>query len=196
MRHRSIVLSAVLAVSLAGSVFAADKYTLDKDHSSVGFAVKHLVISTTKGQFKDYALDLVYDAKDVTKSSVKVVIQVASIDTANANRDNHLRSGDFFEAEKFPTITFSSRKVEKKADGYVLTGPLTIKGVTKEVSIPFVLNGPLTDPWGNVRLGAEGTLTINRQDYGVSWNKTLDGGGVVVGDEVKIELVVEAVKAK
>lgn len=196
MRFKSVLLSAAAGLLVAGTAFGADSYKLDTAHSSVGFSVKHMVITNTKGNFKDFSGEILFDPKNVTKSSVKVTIQAASIDTDNADRDKHLRSGDFFDAETHPEITFVSKKVEKKGDGYLLTGTLTLRGVSKEVSFPFTLTGPVQDPWGNTRIGAEASLTINRQDYGVSWNKALDTGGVLVGDNVKIELAVEAVKAK
>ncbi len=196
MRFKSVLLSAAAGLLVAGTAFGADSYKIDTAHSSVGFSVKHMVITNTKGNFKDFSGEILFDPKNVTKSSVKVTIKAASIDTDNADRDKHLRSGDFFDAETHPEITFVSKKVEKKGDGYLLTGTLTLRGVSKEVSFPFTLTGPVQDPWGNTRIGAEAGLTINRQDYGVSWNKTLDTGGVLVGDNVKIELAVEAVKSK
>lgn len=194
MRIRKLVVSALSVLALAAPVLAADAYKIDAAHSSVGFSVKHLVITNTKGVFKDFAGSVVYDEKDLAKSSVDVTIQVVSIDTANAKRDEHLRTADFFDAATFPVVTFKSSKVEKADSGYSMTGTLTMRGVSKEVTFPFSMTGPVQDPWGNTRFGAEGSLTVNRQDYGISWNKTLDNGGLVVGDEVKIELVVEAVK--
>jgi polyisoprenoid-binding protein YceI len=137
-----------------------------------------------------------YDAKDLGNSSVKVTIKTDSINTNQIDRDNHLRSPDFLDVQKFPAITFESTKIVKKGGTYEALGKLTIKGVTKEVRIPFALNGPVKDPWGNTRIGIEGALTINRLDYGVSWNKTLDNGGLVVANDVKIDLVIEGVQAK
>ncbi|HMU74388.1 MAG TPA: YceI family protein [Elusimicrobiota bacterium] len=190
--------SLLFAVALAtlGSLRAADTYTIDNAHSSVGFAVKHLMVTTTKGQFKDYTGTIQYDAKDISKSSVKVTIKTASINTDNNDRDNHLRSPDFFDATKNPDITFESTKIVKQGLGYEAAGKLTIKGVTKDVKIPFTINGPVKDPWGNTRIGVEGGLTINRQDFGVSWSKTLDNGNLVVANDVKIDLVIEGIQAK
>jgi polyisoprenoid-binding protein YceI len=189
-------LSGALAGLLSIGVFAADTYKLDLAHSSVAFTVRHMVIANVRGNFKEFEGTVVYDPADVTKSSVEVTIKTASIDTDNTQRDSHLRSADFFDAEKFPTITFKSKSVEKKGDGYVLNGTLTLRGVSKDVAIPFEVLGVVKDPYGNTRLGAHGELTINRMDYGVSWSKSLDAGGLVVSEEVKILLDIEAVKSK
>jgi polyisoprenoid-binding protein YceI len=189
-------LSGMIAGFLAASLFAADTYKLDLAHSSVAFSVRHMVITNVRGNFKDFEGTVLYDPADVTKSSVEVTIKTASIDTDNSQRDTHLRSPDFFDAEKFPTITFKSKSVEKKGDGYVMKGTLTLRGVSKDVAIPFELLGTVKDPRGNERLGAQGELSINRMDYGVSWSKSLDTGGLVVSEEVKILLDIQAVKSK
>jgi len=125
---------------------------------------------------------------------VRVTIKTASIDTGNADRDNHLRSPDFFDAAKYPEITFASTRIEKRGDEYVCIGTLTIRGVSREVAIPFRILGVVRDQRGNTRLGVEAGLTINRLDYGVSWSRALEGGGLVVGNDVKIELNVQAIK--
>jgi len=132
---------------------------------------------------------------DITKSSAEITIQTASIDTDDEKRDNHLKSADFFAVEEYPTITFKSKNISKTDDGYAMTGDLTIKDVTREITFPFIFNGFITDPWGGKRFGAEANLTINRLDYNVEWNKTLDNGGVLVGNDVDIMLHVEAIKA-
>lgn len=180
----------LLALLMLGGVAAAQgyRYDVDKTHSHVGFDVTHLVISKVHGQFKDYDINLLYDETDVTKSTVEVRIKVTSISTDNQRRDDHLRSGDFFDAANHPEIIFTSKKIEKSDKGYIAYGDLTIRGVTKEVALPFKVNGPIIDPTGNTRIGIEASLSINRQDYGVSWNKGLDGGGFVVGDEVEIDI--------
>jgi polyisoprenoid-binding protein YceI len=185
-----------LALALNVAAFSADKYETDLAHSSVGFSVKHLVISNTRGEFSDFAGTIMLDEKDVTKSSVEVTIKAASVNTHDAKRDNHLRSADFFAVEKYPEIVFKSKKVVKTGEGHSLVGDLTIRDVTKEVSFPFTLVGPITDPWGNKRIAAQASFTVNRKDFGVSWNKALDGGGWLVGDDVTITLEVEAVHAK
>ena len=197
MRLKTIILVAVCLVagSVAGSN-AADKYTIDKTHSSIQFSVKHLVISKVKGGFNEFTGTILYDEKDMGKSSVEVQIQTASIDTRDEKRDAHLKSPDFFGVEEFPEITFKSKSVTKTEDGYVLVGDLTMHGVVKEVTIPFTFSGVITDPWGNSRLGASALLEINRQDYGISFSQTLDGGGLVVGDNLKIELEIEAIKTE
>ncbi|SYZ72890.1 conserved exported hypothetical protein [Candidatus Zixiibacteriota bacterium] len=187
----------VMAITMAGvSVLGADTYQIDPVHSNIGFTVKHMVISNVKGNFSDFSGTIVYDDKDISKSSVNVTIKTISINTGNQYRDNDLKSGNFFEAEKYPEITFQSTKIEKAVDGFVMTGNLTMRGVTKEVQIPFNILGTIKDPYGNMRMGAEGGLTINRQDYGISFNKALDNGGLVVGNEVKIDLNIEAVNKK
>jgi len=182
--------------AVVASAPAAEKYELDLTHSYVGFQVKHLMVSNVKGYFKDYSGTITYDPKDISKSSIDVTIKAASIDTNQAKRDEHLRGPDFFDAQKYPDITFKSKKIEIKGDGYVATGALTMKGVSKDIELPFTLTGPVKGPGGKNKIGAEASGTINRQDYGVSWNKTLDGGGVVVSDAVKLSIDVQADAAK
>jgi polyisoprenoid-binding protein YceI len=192
----SILTLAALTVIPMSGAFAADKYVLDTPHTSAGFGVKHMVISTVKGGFADVAGFILYDEKDISKSSVEVTIKTASINTNNEKRDDHLRSPDFFDAEKYPDITFKSKAINKTDDGLVLSGILTIRDISNEVAFPFEITGKLTDPWGNERIGAEATLKIDRRDYGLTWSKALETGGLVVGNDVKIELHVEAVFEK
>lgn len=193
---RKATLSLVM-LGAAASAFAADSYVIDASHSVVGFAVKHMMVSNVRGAFTDVKGTVVADQVDLSKSGVEVTIGVASVSTGNADRDKHLRSADFFDAEKYPTMTFKSTKVQKKGEGYVATGVLTIKNVSKEIALPFTVTGPITDPWGNVRYGLEfERVKINRKDFGLAWNKVIETGGVVVGDEVTIELAVELVKEK
>lgn len=189
----SLLVLAVFTISAFGAV-AADKYAIDAVHSSVGFKVKHLVISTVTGKFNKFDGFIMFDENDMTNSSVEITIDAASIDTDNEDRDNHLRSADFFEVEKYPTITFKSTKVEKTSDGYMLHGDLTMHGVTKAISFPFVFNGQVKDPWGSMRIGFDAETTLNRKDYGIEWNKVLDSGGLTVSNEVVIELSLEGVK--
>ncbi len=196
MKSRIIGILTAAAMLVAGSVLAADSYQIDPVHSNIGFSVRHMVISNVKGNFTDFSGTILYDDKDISKSSVNVTIKTTSINTGNQYRDNDLKSGNFFEAEKYPEITFQSTKIDKAVEGFDLIGNLTMRGVTKEVKIPFNVLGTVKDPYGNTRLGAEGTLTINRQDYGISFNKALDNGGLVVGNEVKIDLNIEAVNKK
>ena len=182
----------------AASLAAAETYVIDPAHTVVGFSVKHMMVTNTRGVFGDVKGTVVADPNDLANSGVEVTIGVASIDTRNADRDTHLRSADFFDVEKFPTMSFKSTKVEKRGEGYVATGQLTIKGVSKEIALPFTVSGPITDPWGSVRYGLEfEKVKINRKDFGLTWNNVMETGGLVVGEEeVTIELEVELVKQK
>jgi len=189
-----LVLLLVLAFWAANSL-AADKYEIDPVHSNIGFTVRHMVIAKVTGRFKDVSGVIFYDEGDITRSSVNVRIKVVSIDTDNETRDNHLRSADFFDAENYPEITFASKRIEKEGDGYVAIGDLTIRGVTKEIALPFRFLGKVKDPRGNTRVGFEAETTLNRFDYGVKWDKTLETGGLIVSKEVQVELAVEAVAA-
>jgi polyisoprenoid-binding protein YceI len=174
----------------------AQTYTIDPLHSAIQFKVKHLMITNVKGVFEKFKGSVVIDEKDISKSKVDVSIEMASVNTNITKRDDHLRSADFFDVGKFPTMTFVSTKVEKAGpDKLKVTGNLTIKGVTR----PVILNvegptGEIKSPQGDFKRGASAAATINRQDFGVSWNKKLDGGGVVVADEVFITIDTELVK--
>ncbi|HYX52071.1 MAG TPA: YceI family protein [Candidatus Limnocylindrales bacterium] len=194
MRNKLFVLL-LGVVAFYGSALAADEFKIDPVHSTVAFSVKHMVVNTVHGRFNDYSGTILLDDKDPSKSSVEVSIKTASINTDNAQRDGHLKSPDFLDAAKYPEITFKSNSVEKKGDGYMAHGTLAIRGVSKNVDMPFKLNGPI-NVGGSSLLGAEASLTINRQDYGVSWSKTLDGGSLVVSNDVKIDINVEAKQAK
>jgi polyisoprenoid-binding protein YceI len=196
LKQRIIAGIAVLAAGLAQSApaAAADLYELDPVHSSVAFGVRHMVITTVKGKFNKFSGRMLYDPENLAQSSVEVKIEAASIDTDNEKRDGHLRSPDFLEVEKHPEIAFNSTRIEKSGDGFVAHGQLTIRGVTKDVAIPFTLAGPVKDAWGGLRIGAEGQLTIDRRDWGLTWNQALEAGGVLVGNDVRIELNVQAVK--
>ncbi len=191
--NKSFIIALLLTAFLASFAVAGTKYTLDKAHSSAGFSVSHLVISKTSGKFNDVDGVFWVNEKDITKSSVEFTIKTASINTNDNKRDGHLKSPDFFNAEKYPTISFKSKSIAKTDAGYQITGDLTIKDVTKEVSFPFEFNG-FVEFMGTKRFGAEANLTINRQDYHVEWNKALDNGGLVVGNDVEIALHIEGVK--
>jgi len=170
-------------------------YNLDPAHSLIGFAVEHLEINWVEGRFKDFTGTINYDEQDVTKSTVEFKAKIASIDTEVAARDEHLRSADFFEAEKYPEMTFKSTKIEKRGnDRYVLHGDLTIKGVTKQIEFPFTFTGAVKDPWGGTRFGIEAQTKINRRDFGINYGNALAAGGFDVGSEVTIDLRLEAVK--
>jgi polyisoprenoid-binding protein YceI len=191
------ILTVLAALTLAGTAGAADNYMLDSDHTSVGFSVKHLMVSKVSGSFAEVSGSLVYDAEEPAASSVEVTIKTASIDTNNDDRDAHLRSWDFFYAEKYPEITFESTSVATEGDAWVVTGKLTMHGTSRLVSIPFTVNGPVIDPWGKTRMGIEAeTITLDRKDFGLTWNKALETGGVAVGDEVKISIDFEAVRTE
>jgi polyisoprenoid-binding protein YceI len=173
---------------------AATTWNIDPTHSVAEFKVKHMMISNVKGHFSKVSGVLTLDETDPAQSSVEATIDVSSIDTRDAQRDGHLKSADFFDAEKFPTMTFKSFKVVP-ADG-IVEGELTIKGVTKTVA--FDVEGPTPpakDPWGNTRVAVSATTKISRKEFGLTWNSTLETGGVLVGDEVTITLDVQFVKA-
>ncbi len=184
-----------LAVFLwSGVALGADKYDFDPMHTQIGFSVRHLVISTVRGNFRDFTGSIMYDPADLPKSSVIVNIKTGSIDTGVQKRDDDLRSPNFFDAAKFPELTFTSSRVTKQRDGYVAHGTLTMHGVSKEVTLPFTIAGPIKGMMGEQRMAAEGSLTINRREWGLTWDKTLETGGLVVSNEVKIDFAVEAVK--
>lgn len=170
-------------------------YSIDTSHSSIGFVARHAMITKVRGAFNEFTGEAVVDGANPQASSVKVVIDVNSVDTRNEGRDGHLRSADFFDVEKYPNITFVSTKVEATDDDEVeITGDLTIKDVTKTVTIPFEFTGAATDPFGNERVGFEGDIDVNRKDWGLTWNVALEAGGILVSDKVKIVLDVSAVK--
>jgi polyisoprenoid-binding protein YceI len=194
--HRIVVVTVACLMSLlvAGGALAADAYVTDTVHTLVGFTVQHFVISKVRGKFNEFHGMIVYDENDITKSSMKGTIKVASIDTDDEERDDHLRSADFFDAVHYPEIIFASKKVEKRGKGYILIGDLTIRGITKEVAVPFVITGKIVDPRGKMRIGFEASLRMNRKDFGVAYHRLMDNGGLVVGDTVDIELIGEAIK--
>ena len=192
-----IALTAGLAAALSLPAAAANSnWQIDPAHSSAQFSVRHMAISTVRGAFSKVAGSVVFDDKDVSKSTIDVTIDANSVDTRVPDRDNDLRSEKFFDVAHYPSITFKSRKVEQFAPGKLkVTGDLTIRGTTKEVVLDVEgPTAPMKDPWGNTRTAANATTKINRQDFGVKWNATLDNGGVVVGDDVSIVIDVELVK--
>jgi polyisoprenoid-binding protein YceI len=192
-----IALTAGLAAALSLPAAAANSnWQIDPAHSSAQFSVRHMAISTVRGAFSKVTGSVVFDDKDVSKSTVEVTIDANSVDTRVPDRDNDLRSEKFFDVAHYPSITFKSKKVEQVAPGKLkVTGDLTIRGTTKEVVLDVEgPTPPMKDPWGNTRNAATATTKINRQDFGVKWNATLDNGGVVVGDDVSIIIDVELVK--
>jgi polyisoprenoid-binding protein YceI len=193
-RRRPVAVFALLAlaaVAAAPAVLAADTYTIDVGHSNVGFTVRHF-FSKVPGHFTKYEGTITYDAQDISKSTVNVSIDTASIDTNLPKRDDHLRSADFFDAEKNPKITFVSTKVSSTGKNKAqVDGTLTIRGVSKPVTLDVDILGSGPDAWGGKRIGLEARTKINRQDFGVSWNKVLEGGGTMLSDDVDIVLNVE-----
>jgi len=192
-----IALTAGLAAALSLPAPAANSnWQIDPAHSSAQFSVRHMAISTVRGAFSKVTGSVVFDDKDVSKSTVEVTIDANSVDTRVPDRDNDLRSEKFFDVVHYPSITFKSKRVEQAAPGKLkVTGDLTIRGTTKEVVLDVEgPTAPMKDPWGNTRNAATATTKINRQDFGVKWNATLDNGGVVVGDDVSIIIDVELVK--
>ena len=176
----------IFAILILGANAFANDYRIDPVHSTLGFAVRHLGISTVPGKFTDFDGVISYDDKDPSKSSVKVTIKTASIDTGNGSRDKDLRSDNFFDVAKYPEITFQSTGVKKSGDDWVATGTFTMKGVSKTIELPFTLSGPVKDPWGSQRIGVESSTKLKRSEYGITADKGL------VGDEIKINLTVEA----
>ena len=170
-------------------------YTLDPAHTRIGFVARHAMVTKVRGAFNEFEGTATLDGANPAASHVEVTINAASIDTRNAQRDEHLRSNDFLAMQEYPKITFSSTGVRQVDDTtFEVTGDLTIKGVTNPVTIPFTFEGAAKDPFGNQRAGFEGSVTINRKDYGVTWNAALEGGGVLVSDKVTLEFEVSAVK--
>jgi polyisoprenoid-binding protein YceI len=170
-------------------------YDIDPTHSRLGFAAKHAMIATVRGEFKVYKGEVHLDETDPAASYARLEIDAASVDTGNADRDAHLRTADFFDLEAHPAITFTSTKVERVDDDeYLMTGDLTINGTSKPVTVEFELTGTSQDPWGNFRAGFEGRTTVNRRDWGLAWNVALDRGGVLVSEKVKLEFDISAVQ--
>lgn len=194
-----MIRSLAIAITLAAApaLVHAAEYDIDPAHSSASFTVKHMMVSNVRGEFRKVEGKASWSKPDLSDASVDVTIDASSIDTRDAKRDAHLKSADFFDVQKFPTLTFKSKKVEKgKQAGHVtLVGDLTIHGVTKQVA--FDVTGPSPEmkaPWGQIRVGAEASAKINRKDFGLTWNKALEAGGVLVGDDVNIDFAVELVK--
>jgi polyisoprenoid-binding protein YceI len=170
-------------------------YTIDASHSRIGFVARHAMVTKVRGSFNEFEGTAVLDGANPAASTAQVTIQAASIDTRQAQRDEHLRSNDFLAMEQFPTITFVSTAVEQTGDAqFDLTGELTIKGITKPVTIPFSYEGAATDPYNNLRVGFEGSVVIKRSDYGVSFNAALETGGVLISEKITLEFEISAIK--
>jgi polyisoprenoid-binding protein YceI len=194
MRNIIVSISTIIALALPAFAFAST-WTIDPEHSNVGFKVRHLMVSNVKGQFDKHTGTVDIDDKDITKSKVEVSIDTNSINTNVQKRDEHLRSADFFDVAKYPTMTFVSKKVEKAGKGKLkITGDLTLHGVTHQVVLDAEpLSKESKDPWGNIRRGTVATTKIDRKDFGLIWNKGLETGGVLVGDEITITLEIEMI---
>lgn len=170
-------------------------YAIDPAHSRIGFVARHAMVTKVRGSFNEFEGSGYFDAEDPTKSHLSITIKATSIDTRNADRDAHLRGNDFFDMDTYPEITFKSTAVAPvDAETYRVTGDLTIKGETRPVSVDFEISGPVQDPWGNQRIGLEGSTTINRKDWGVNFNVALEAGGVLVSEKINLEFEVSAVK--
>ena len=192
-----ITLAATLAAVVTfPSPAATTTWQIDPQHTSAGFSVKHLMISTVRGQFKGVTGNVNWDDQDINKSTVEVTIDANTVDTGEPKRDADLKSANFFDVAKYPAITFKSKKIEQVSAGKLkVTGDLTIHGVTKEAVLDVEgPSGPVKDPWGNTRVALNATTKVNRQEYGVKWNASMDGGGVVVSDDVYITIDLEMIK--
>jgi polyisoprenoid-binding protein YceI len=171
-------------------------WNIDTVHSGINFSVRHMVVSKVRGRFAKFSGELAIDDGDLTRSSVNVAIDAGSIDTGNAQRDTHLRSADFFDVETFPELRFRSTRIEQRGDArYAVVGQLTIRDVTREVSLDVEFGGRARDPWGNERVGFVATASVDRKEFGLRWNQALETGGVLVGDRIDIELELQGVRA-
>jgi polyisoprenoid-binding protein YceI len=194
MNSTKVFTALFFAASTIIRSLAADTYNIDTNHSTIGFSVRHLVINNVHGKFNEFSGTIVVDNNAIKEA--RGTIQVKSIDTGISKRDAHLRTPDFFDAQKYPTITFVSKRAEKQGEETVLIGDFTMRDVTKEIALPVKLSGPITDPWGGTRVGLYAKTKVNRKDYGISYNQSSKTGTMVVGEEIEIEIDAEAVKAK
>jgi polyisoprenoid-binding protein YceI len=184
-----------MTAATTGYAHLTGEYALDTAHTRIGFVARHAMVTKVRGAFNEFTGTAHIDGENPSRSSVQVTIQAASIDTRNADRDAHLRSNDFLQMDDFPQITFRSTEVtESGEDTFDVAGDLTIKGVTRRVTVPFTFEGQATDPFGNARVGFEGSTTISRKDFDITWNATLETGGVLVGDKVVLEFEISAIK--
>ncbi|MCA9441400.1 MAG: polyisoprenoid-binding protein [Candidatus Omnitrophica bacterium] len=174
----------------------AETFIVDQAHTKVGFKVRHLGISSVEGHFDKFEGTIEADPENLEDLVLSATVEVGSVNTGNEKRDEHLRSADFFDVEKYPTMTFKSAKVEKDGDELEVKGELTLHGVTKEIELELEIGGVITDPWGNKRMGLSGSAKIDRQEFGLSFNQILETGQLMVGDEVRIQLEIEAVQKK
>ena len=185
-------MTAPVTDTLPVSGYRTGTWLIDAGHSEVGFSVRHMMVSKVRGRFTEFSGTII-TAQDVTRSTAQVDIQLGSIETGSEQRDGHLRSPDFFATDEHPTMTYRSTGLTAHGDDWQLEGELTLKGVTKSVPVAFEFNGANADAFGGYRMGFSGTAQINREDFGVTWNQAIEGGGVVVSDKVTIQLEIEAV---
>ncbi len=172
------------------------RWNLDTEHSTIEFRVTHMVVSKTTGRFTDYAGFIDMDAEAGTVTAIEATIKAGSINTNHEKRDAHIRNADFLDVEHYPIMTYKLKSYKKTAENFMAVGDFTLRGVTKEVTLVGRYNGSMKDPWGNTRAGFSAEGKLNRKDFGLVWNKTLDSGGLVVGDEVQIRLDIECINAK
>jgi len=193
--RRAVLLSFLLA---SIPVPGAERYEIDKAHAFVTFTVPHFLLDEASGSFGDVSGSLVYDPEDLANCSVSITVKSSSIDTRVGARDQHLRSADFLDAEKYPDITFVSRSIRKTKDGYTARGDLTLRGVTKKIDVPFTVHGPIADPLpaGVKRLGVRAQMKINRRDFGIVWSRVMDDGTLFVGNDVTLKVHFEAIVPK
>jgi polyisoprenoid-binding protein YceI len=194
MPRCKIFLACLFNLTFTIGAFCAEKYVIDPTHSAINFVVPHLMVSKVTGKVSFFKGSLLYDESNPRSSSVEVIMKTASIDTGDLERDNHLRSPEFFDAQQYPEITFKSTQIDENDNLTLCRGILVMHGESKEIDIPFRVLGKIKDPSGNERIAIEGTAVVNRRDFGITWNKLLDGGGVLVGNEVRVNLSLEAIK--
>ncbi len=192
---KTALLAGLLALTIAPTTASAASWAIDTGHSEVGFKVRHMMVSDARGRFAKFGGTVDWDGKDLSKAKVSVTIDMASVDTGDEKRDGHLRGADFFDAAKHPQMKFESTAVKSSGDKLTMTGNLTLRGVTKPVTLTLDgPRGPVVGPWGKTRTGFSASGKISRKDFGVSWSKSMDKGGVVVADEVRIQLEIELIK--
>jgi polyisoprenoid-binding protein YceI len=192
-----ITIALFAATATLGAYAQTTKWNLDKSHSSIGFSVEHMVVSETVGQFNDFTLEVKSDKDDFTDAKGDLVIQVSSIDTKDPKRDGHLKGADFFDEEKYPTIKFEIKQFSKVKDKeYKLVGNLTMHGVTRSITLSAKFNGIVKDPYGNIRAGIKISGEVDRYDFGLKYNATMEAGGMVIGQKVNINANIELTKAK
>lgn len=189
---RTSLFTMAAGLMFAGTALAAQTFEIDKAHTSIEFAVDHLVISKVRGDFRDFSGSIELDEQGAVQR-VSSAIEVKSIDTGIQNRDEHLKSADFFDAENYPEISFQSKSIRRDGAKSILIGDLTMHGVTKEIELPFTVKGPIKGPKGETRIGFQASTVINRKDFGMTWSNALETGGLVVGDEVEVSISLEAI---